>query len=89
MEKSLAEEFLDMGEEWQGAIEALLASNTPNPKLLAALIRGSAPIPSVVREVWAELLDPQEPENSSPQKRPNSAGAFWKRNGKLLRCTES
>jgi hypothetical protein len=62
MEKSLAEEFLDMGEEWQGAIEALLASNTPNPKPLAALIRGSASIPSGVREVLAELLNPQEPE---------------------------
>ncbi len=62
MEKSLAEEFLDMGEEWQGAIEALLASNTPNPKPLAALIRGSASIPSGVREMLAELLDPQEPE---------------------------
>jgi hypothetical protein len=62
MEKSLAEEFLDMGEEWQGAIEALLASNTPNPEPLAALIRGSASVPSGVREVLAELLDPQEPE---------------------------
>jgi NurA-like 5'-3' nuclease len=62
MEKSLTEEFLEMGEEWQGAIEALIASGTPNPKPLAALIRGSASIPSGVREMLAELLDPQEPE---------------------------
>jgi hypothetical protein len=57
-EKCLAEEFLEMGEEWQSAVEALLASNSPNPKPLAALIRGGGPIPNGAREIFAELLDP-------------------------------
>jgi hypothetical protein len=78
MEKSLTEEFLEMGEEWQGAIEALIASGTPNPKPLAALIRGSASIPSGVREMLAELLDPQEPEfvfSPQPQVNKNARAA--------------
>jgi hypothetical protein len=43
-------------------VEALLASNTPNPKPLAALIRRGGPIPAGAYEILAELLDPQEPE---------------------------
>jgi hypothetical protein len=62
MEKSLAEEFLDMGEEWQGAIEALLASNTPNYKPLAALFRRGGLIPIGAGEILGELLDPGRPE---------------------------
>ena len=62
MEKSLAEEFLEMGEDWQEAIEALIASSTPNPKPVAALIRRGGPIPYGAREILAELLDPGRPE---------------------------
>ena len=51
-----------MGEEWQNAVDALLASNSPNPKPLAALICGGATIPNGAREIFAELLDPGQPE---------------------------
>jgi hypothetical protein len=61
-EKCLAEEFLEMGEEWQNAIEALIATGSPNPEPLATLIRGGGPIPNSAREIFAELLAPGQPE---------------------------
>jgi hypothetical protein len=60
--KCLAEEFLAMGEEWQRAVEALIGSGSPSPKQLADMLRGDKSIPTGVRELLAELLDPGEPE---------------------------
>jgi hypothetical protein len=51
-----------IGTKWQDAFEALLASNIPDSKPLAALIRGDEPIPSSARELLAELLDPGKPD---------------------------
>jgi hypothetical protein len=54
--------MIDDEDEWTNAVLALICNIPASPKPLAAMLRGDTPITRGIRDTFAELIDPGEPE---------------------------
>jgi hypothetical protein len=56
------DDYRKEGQQWQVIRTYILTNPAANPKPLAAMLRGDTPITREIRDTFAELLDPGEPE---------------------------